>query len=437
MSSILAFLGRHPLLRRMARAVLRPFPGLKPLALTTISDLSLWGFGGVKPGGLPFDPKRPTIVLCTHEASVTGAPILGWNLAHEMSKTHNLVCVLLMGGELADEFRALCCGIVCPDGPTIINAHPGAFHRKILVPVARDYGLDGIIINSVECAVAAAAAQLADVPRVVLLHEFAEYTSPERLHTVLTSGATVVFSSKLVEASARRAAPGGFPKSVVLPQGRCDVPQIAGKRSSSLDLSGIMGDGEFLCIGLGAVQPRKGVDLFIAAAIQMFRMGGSGKFVWVGDGYDPMHDHNVGIWLRDEIERSGYGDRIRIVPAVGRDDLDRLYARADAMFLSSRLDPLPNVAIDALSAGVPVVCFESATGLAEYLREDSVLGGLVVPYFDTRAAAEVLLRLQQDGAYRADLAGRAKPLAARRFDMAAYVGAIEQSLERGGEWPAT
>ena len=39
--------------------------------------------------------------------------------------------------------------------------------------------------------------------------------------------------------------------------------------------------------------------------------------------------------------------------------LEPVYAMADIFLLSSRLDPFPNVAIDAMLAGLPVVCFEN------------------------------------------------------------------------------
>ena len=37
---------------------------------------------------------------------------------------------------------------------------------------------------------------------------------------------------------------------------------------------------------------------------------------------------------------------------------------ADTLLLPSRLDPLPNVAVDALCEGLPVICFARTTGIA-------------------------------------------------------------------------
>jgi hypothetical protein len=47
-----------------------------------------------------------------------------------------------------------------------------------------------------------------------------------------------------------------------------------------------------------------------------------------------------------------------------------LPSSADLFLLSSRLDPLPNVAIDELTMGLPVLCFEKTSGIADFMRCD-------------------------------------------------------------------
>ena len=46
-----------------------------------------------------------------------------------------------------------------------------------------------------------------------------------------------------------------------------------------------------------------------------------------------------------------------------------LIERSDLFVVSSRLDPLPNVAIDAMQASTPVLCFDNACGIAGLLKE--------------------------------------------------------------------
>ena len=73
--------------------------------------------------------------------------------------------------------------------------------------------------------------------------------------------------------------------------------------------------------------------------------------------------------------------------------MEPAYALADVFFLSSRLDPLPNVTIDAALRAIPVVCFEGATGMADLLAADALASQCVVPYLDVDAAAGLIARL--------------------------------------------
>ena len=51
------------------------------------------------------DARRPVLVIC-HEASRTGAPILGWNLVRDLRKNHPIVTLLMRGGVLEKDFVA-------------------------------------------------------------------------------------------------------------------------------------------------------------------------------------------------------------------------------------------------------------------------------------------------------------------------------------------
>src|SRR5690606_15035174 len=103
---------------------------------------------------------------------------------------------------------------------------------------------------------------------------------------------------------------------------------------------------------------------------------------------------------------------------------------------SSRLDPLPNVTIDAALASIPTVAFAGASGFAEWMGQTPGLARLVAPHLDAAAAADILVRLAQDGSERARL-GREMAAAAREtFDMAAYPGritALGEAARRGLE----
>lgn len=57
-------------------------------------------------GDQPFTPGRPTAVVVSHEASITGTPILALNLCQQLNRSHNVVVVLLREGPLRRHFQA-------------------------------------------------------------------------------------------------------------------------------------------------------------------------------------------------------------------------------------------------------------------------------------------------------------------------------------------
>ena len=106
-------------------------------------------------------------------------------------------------------------------------------------------------------------------------------------------------------------------------------------------------------------------------------------------------------------------------------DLEPAYAMADLFYLPSRLDPLPNVTIDAAMRGLPVVCFEGASGTAEILQRDATVRHTVVPYLDLEAAARRIVELMENQELRMRIGEATRALARATFDMDLYVAKID------------
>jgi glycosyltransferase involved in cell wall biosynthesis len=147
-----------------------------------------------------------------------------------------------------------------------------------------------------------------------------------------------------------------------------------------------VGDSQ-LVIGGGTVQYRKGVDLFIEVARQVRAKRGleDTVFAWIGDGYDPLHDFNYSVYLRDQIARSDLTRNLRVIQASA--SYQYALDRCSVFCLSSRLDPLPNVALDAMKSGRPIAFFEEASGLSELVGGMEVLSKGAAPYLDTAELA--------------------------------------------------
>ena len=386
----------------------------------------------VQRGGQPFDPHRPSLLVVSHEASATGAPILALNLARGYASSHNVLVLLLGEGELAGAFRAAACGLLGPPSGPIDAA---ALRRALAALPGRPWpGL--ALVNSIESRGVLAALFEAAIPSLALLHEFPTYTRPLQASTeVFLWADTTVFSCALTRDDTLAAgAPGGHPPVQVLAQGRC-IPPAEGSQPADVwqipDLARWQrahgGARPRLILGAGVVQPRKGVDLFIAVAAAL-NAEPDLLFIWIGSGYDPIHDLQCSVWLEDQIHRSGLTQRLLLLPASAA--YGALIANCDAFLLTSRLDPLPNVAIDALSAGRPLLAFEGASGIAELLATDPELAAGVCPYLQAQAMAQQLRALLADPQRLQRLGGRGQAIAEQCFAMDSYRQSL---LELGRE----
>lgn len=385
----------------------------------------------IRPGRRAFDPKLPTVLLACHEASRTGAPILGWNLARQLNRGRNLVVVLLnAGGELGEIFGDEAALVV---GPFRKNQLTWFYMSRVLREVARRVPLDFALANSIECQPALIGLAAMGVPTVTLVHEYP--TGPDsqaRMQSGMMLSQQVVFDARSQHEAALACWPGITRRnSHVFHQGASEVPPdpkapvlgaeaLAAKRDSVF--RAVRGDGtKPVVLGLGTVSMRKGPDLFVSCAMAAARRLGPGalRFVWIGHTPEKPPEGLFGDWLADQVKRSGLGTDLVFLDAV--DDLTGAYEAADVAMISSRLDPFPNVAMDAALAGVPPLCFAEANGFADWLADDPRTADLSVPYLDVDAAGSVLAGLARDPSLRRRMGDALRERSARDFPMARYI----------------
>ncbi|WP_330449326.1 glycosyltransferase [Paracoccus marcusii] len=140
--------------------------------------------------------------------------------------------------------------------------------------------------------------------------------------------------------------------------------RVEARRRISAALGRDLADARIVC-GAGHVQWRKGTDIFVQAAQICADADPDTVFVWIGDGRNHQ-DMGFGVWFDYHLRQVGANrpdGNLFMLPA-GPLYLDVMDA-ADSMFLSSRLDPLPNVVFDAVRRGQTMVCFDGATGFAD------------------------------------------------------------------------
>jgi glycosyltransferase involved in cell wall biosynthesis len=403
----------------LKRFVRLAYPTSKSVVGWTVATGMEFPTAGIVPG-------RETIVLIVHEATRTGAPILAWNLVRELQRKYNTVVLLRHGGPIRSAFEATAAAVIClPDHFQTIAA--GVIASKIRTIYAPKYAIG----NTVESRFIVAELEALSIPVVALVHEFSTtYRPVGMLYAFFSTASRIVFPAQIV-ADAAVADYKIFEgrEYEILPQGSSKLPLGAGSglnpprlpESSQIGLG--RSDVDFRVIGIGTITMRKGVEFFISVAAAAKKKLPALKlsFVWVGVHYD--FDQPYFNLLKDQIERSDLGDTL--VFAGELENLDPIYDHADILFLPSRLDPLPNVAIEAAIRGLPVVCFDQASGMAEILLEDEETQDLVVPYLDTGAASELICSLATDPIRAHKFSVAIAELARRRFNMEDYVHQVD------------
>ncbi len=165
-----------------------------------------------------------------------------------------------------------------------------------------------------------------------------------------------------------------------------------------------------VCLFLGRVHPKKGLDLLVPA---FAAAGDRGHLVVAGP-----DDDGYGREVRAAVERAGLVGRVHFVGMLrGADKLAAL-ADADLFALPSRQENFGNAVVEALAAGLPVVISDQVNLWPEIAA--AAVGG-VVP-LDVAALAAELRRWLDAPDLRAEVAPQARRLVRERFDWAAIAG---------------
>lgn len=382
-------------------------------------------------GGHEFRTDRDTILVVSHEASRTGAPVLSLNLVQSLVRHYNVAALLLGGGPLSEAFRLTGAAVITSSN---LRGNPDVADLVVRQLCAR-FNFKFALINSIESRVVLPELGQQFVPTISLIHEFASYTRPrDAFREALLWSGEVVFSANVTKENAFAEYPDLDKRSAyIFPQGQCLLPstefseeqfQTESERIRRL-IRPKNADKSVIVLGAGFVQLRKGVDLFIECAARVLRSAGGDlcRFVWIGKGYDPENDVAYSVYLADQIRRAGLNGHVFFIDETSA--IETAYEEADLLLLSSRLDPLPNVAIDAMAHGVPVLCFNKTTGIADFLIEAGLRDRCVAEYIDTADMAEKILALANSTSLRAEVADQCRAASISYFSMKEYVARLE------------
>lgn len=177
-------------------------------------------------------------------------------------------------------------------------------------------------------------------------------------------------------------------------------------------------------VAMGRLFPVKGFDLLLEA----FAATAAEQPDWVLDIWGEGPERGA---LEAQARRLGIAERVRF-PGLTERPFEILRG-ADLFVLSSRAEGFPNVLVEAMACGLPVISADFGGAAKEIIRDG--VDGVLVPPEDPAALASALLRLMADPAMRARLSGRAPEVVARYSSeriLALWEQAIAQALGRKG-----
>jgi glycosyltransferase involved in cell wall biosynthesis len=171
-------------------------------------------------------------------------------------------------------------------------------------------------------------------------------------------------------------------------------------------------NGDLRVLAVGRHVAKKGFDVLVDACAVLRRRGVPFEAAIVGQ----EDKHSTAIQHR--IAEHGLEAHVLLPGPMGQQELLAEYRRASALCMPSRLlpddrDGIPNVLVEAMAAGTPVIA-SAVSGIPELVEHE--VNGLLVEPEDPEALADTLLRLHEDPALSRTLADCGRATVEQRFD---------------------
>lgn len=165
----------------------------------------------------------------------------------------------------------------------------------------------------------------------------------------------------------------------------------------------------FLIAAVGRLSPEKNFPLLVAAVSRLLHQGRDVALAIAGDGPEQAA-------LQTQIDRTPFRDRFRLLGF--QSDPRILYEASDLVALSSDREGLPNVLLEAMALGVPVVS-TCVAGVPRLIESES--NGLLVPLRDEPALADAIARLHDDPSLRNRFAANGRITIQTRYSFDARI----------------
>ena len=357
---------------------------------------------------------REKVIVITHDLSMSGAPILAYHIANGL-KDRGKDVVVLAGhagnGYLEKKYDDKNIPVINVgdvkkreyDYITVSNTVQSLEeikYKEKIVAFLKKKGFTVAIANSI------VSGQFVDLMKnynykvISLIHEMKatiEFYGLKKYGEKIARYADyIVFPNQIVKNDFNDLFPDLKGKCLIQAQGVYldDKKESINSYSFNLEEYNIQAN-DVVIMSSGTCELRKGVDLFVDAAIMLFKncQKKNIHFIWTGDFNNP----ELECWVKNQMERSGVDENIHFIPFIKDTHKYRsLLQRANIFWAMSREDPFPSTVLEAMKNGVPIVGFSGTGGIQIMLSEKR---GILIDDFDLNKfvlASKCLIEARED-----------------------------------------
>ena len=361
------------------------------------------------------------ILIVTHDLFRHGAQFLSLNFARSLKNKFGFTVQLIAGedGPLRSHGEAICpLSVLTKDMPA-----------EQITKTLRDFKAKGFsyaFLNSSASGWLAPYFHEAGIRFVGLVHEMASIAKTMNLQNNLAAFESyadrVIFPATIVRDQTAQFLPEGkWTNPSIIPQGiyksegltkwdeKADARKLV---TSQLSLPA----STRIILGTGYADHRKGIDIFLEWAIETLKRRSDLAFVWLGE---------ISIEMQERVDQllKSAGPLAKHIHLPGFvHDTRNYYLAASLYALSSREDPFPSTALEALNAGTPVIMMEGTGGIEDLCAQEATPKSVcAIAQNNSQAFATLALSLlgDEDDLKKRGLAGVA--LMQERFGFTSYI----------------
>ena len=267
-------------------------------------------------------------------------------------------------------------------------------HKIEVLEILKKQNFDLIISNTVTNGDILPSLKTLNVPIKTYVHELEmgiqQYTKPEYFQNVKSLSTSFIACAESVKENLMRNHQVDTTLIKVLPS---LLPESAlnylinKSANDKLRKQYNIPQNAFIIGGMGTVDLRKGIDVFLQVASKL-KSDSAFFFLWVGGQQQEIEYRNF------QIDKNRLELKNVIFQTSVENPLDFM-SIFDVFFVSSREDPYPLVVLEAAMLSKPIICFDKAGGAKDFVENDC---GAVVEYLNVDDVVKKIKELKQNEA---------------------------------------